>query len=350
MKVGVRIPPAPPSDRLERLIRKLVDGGVDSLWWSDHLMSFSSPELWDDSTRSLLSLHEYVDPFVVMAWCSRFTGSVTLGTCVTDPIRRVAASLLQTALTLDHLTAGTIVLGLGAGEIANYGPYGVEVDSPADVLDHAARQIRRFVDDPGPDECGAIVALRPRDAAGPPQLWLAAHGPRGLRLAGEVADGWFPWTLDVETWTRCRDTVTAAALAAGRSPAAITMAMSIDVVVQDTATEARSLLTHPAVKQSCLLLPPSTFARYNSPHPLGGSATHTLIPTLAGPALADAARAVPDEMARDLIIHGTVDDVVEQIERYDGLGHVRLSDLGSAAAPGGSVDRLLAITRGLQRG
>jgi phthiodiolone/phenolphthiodiolone dimycocerosates ketoreductase len=350
VRIGVRVPPGPPSPRLERLIQRLVDSRVDSLWWGDHLMAFSSPDLWDgkSSAPTEAAVHSYADPFVVMAWCADIIGATAVGTCVTDAIRRMPASLAQTALTLDHLLAGTVILGLGAGEVANYRPYGWDVASPTGRLEEATRQIRGFFESSAPDANGAIVALGPPPGSPGPELWLAAHGPRGLRLVGEQADGWLPVSLDADEWTRARDLIRTAAGAAGRDPAEVTMGLSLDVVVQETRAEAVQLLSHPVIKQACLTLPPSTFARYGVAHPLGASAFSSLVPTTDGPRLLAAARAVPDQLVRDHVVHGTVDDVAAAICGYDGLEHVRLSDLSGAVRPGGGLDRLLAVVEVLR--
>ena len=345
MRVGVRVPQGPPSARLEHLIGRLVDAGVDTLWWGDHLMGFTSPELWDGdaSAPSVRTLHTYIDPFVMMAWSSTMIGSTGVGVCVTDAIRRMPATLVQSAITLDHVVKGTVILGLGAGEVANYRPYGWDVASPTGRLEEAARQMRRFLDSGEPDAEGALVALRPPEGSNGPKLWIAAHGPRGQQLAGECADGWFPLTLDPERWAAGRDLVGRAAATVGRDPATITMAMSVDVVIQDSHREADEILRHPAIRQSCLTLPSSTFARYGIDHPLGGPAFSSLIATRAGGRLLAAARAVPDQLVRDHVIHGTVDEVVTAIRGYEGLDHLKLSELSGAVRPGGGVDRLLAV-------
>lgn len=352
MKIGVRVPPAPPSPRLAGLIERLVTGGVDSLWWGDHLMAYSSPSLWEGSsaTPSELALHTYSDPFVVMAWCANIIGEDTMvGTCVTDAVRRMPATLAQTALTLDHIVRGKVVLGLGSGEIANYQPYGWDVPSPAARFEDATRRIRSLLDDPGPDPDGGILALRPPAGSPGPELWLAAHGPRGLRLTGELADGWLPVSMDAEEWLVGRKEICRAADSVGRDPAAISMGISLDVVLQDTHDEAAELLQHPAIRQLCLMQSPAVFARYGVPHPLGGRAFSTLVPTLDGLGLLAAARAIPDRLVSDCVIHGTVEEVALTIKKYEGLSHLRLSDLSGAVRPGGGgTDRLLALAQALR--
>lgn len=350
LRVGLRVPPAGPSPRLRRLVAQCVDAGIDSLWWPDHLMAFATPALWPLDPPDLASLHVYSDPFVAMASCADLLGGVTIGTCVTDAIRRSPASLVQSAMTVDWAVGGQVVLGLGAGERANYEPYGITVESPARVLDSAARQIRALLDSPGPLPGGAVLGLRPRDPERPPALWLAAHGPRGLRLTGQVADGWLPTQLGPQEWAAGRATVRAAARASGRDPDRVQCGLALDVVLADTRAEAVALLSHPVVRANCLLLPASVFARYGVRHPLGASALTELVPTVHGEPIRRAVDAVPDELVRDVIVHGDVDDVVTAISAYPELDHVRLSDLGGAARPGrGGLARLTAVAAALHQ-
>src|SRR5438874_2792831 len=214
MDVGFAMSPAPPFGPLARRAARLAESGIRSFWWPDHLVAFHSRELW--ATGGLAHVqpdpHVYADPFTCMAACADAAGTAKLGVCVTDPIRRTAATLLQTALSLDHLAPGRVVLGLGVGESANYEPYGVVERKPFGRLAHAAAQIRRFLDDPGPDAHGAVVGLRPPEGSPGPQLWIAAHGPRGLALTGRYADGWLPNFLSVDGWHAGREVVEAAAV------------------------------------------------------------------------------------------------------------------------------------------
>jgi phthiodiolone/phenolphthiodiolone dimycocerosates ketoreductase len=350
LRVGLRVPPAGPSPRLRRLVARCVDAGIDSLWWPDHLMAFATPDLWSLDPPDLASLHVYGDPFVAMASCAEVLGGVTVGTCVTDAIRRSPASLVQSAMTVDWAVSGQVVLGLGAGEPANYKPYGITVESPAGVLDSAAHQIRALLDSPGPLPDGAILGLRPRDPGRPPALWLAAHGPRGLRLAGQLADGWLPTQLGPRDWAAGRAIVRAAASSAGRDPDSVQCGLSLDVVLADTRAEAIALLSHPVVRANCLLLPASVFARYGVRHPLGGAGQTELVPTVHGERMRRAVDAIPDQLVRDIVVHGDVDDVVTAISSYPELDHVRLSDLGGAARPGrGGLARLTAVAAALRQ-
>jgi phthiodiolone/phenolphthiodiolone dimycocerosates ketoreductase len=287
-----------------------------------------------------------------MAALASSVDSARLGVCVTDAIRRSPATLVLTALTLDHLAPGRIVLGLGAGEIANYVPYGVTVRSPATVLERAAKQIRRLLDDPGPDERGAAMGIRPPPGSCGPALWIAAHGPRGLAVAGQFADGWIPNFVTRDEWRRGRDVVAAAARGADRDPDNLTWGLSVQVVIQDDHDDAAALLEHPVLKAFSLLLPESRFAEHGVAHPLGGGGLGHMIASLSGSSQIDAARAVPGALVREQILHGTSEEVADQLRAYGDLDHVvlwdpvPLADLDAAKQSAAGVSRLAALLQG----
>jgi phthiodiolone/phenolphthiodiolone dimycocerosates ketoreductase len=351
MDVGIAMSPAPPFAAMARRVARLAEGGVRSFWWPDHLVAFHSQQLW--ATGGIAQIqpdpHVYADPFTCIAACAEAAGTGLVGVCVTDSIRRMPATLLQTAMSLDHLAPGRVVLGLGAGEYANYGPYGVSVPSPAGRLEAAAAQIRRFLDDPGPDENGAVVGLRPPEGSPGPRLWLAAHGPRGYAATGRYADGWIPNFLSVDGWRSGRAAIEAAAVEAGRDPAAISYGLSAQVVIQESHEAAHRLLEHPVLKAFALLLPPERYEAIGARHPLGGGGLRHLVASRLGSEQLEAAQAVPFEVVHDQMLHGTVEEVAEAIRSFPAVDHVvlwdpvPLVDLAAAKASAAACVRLAAV-------
>lgn len=333
--VGYRMPAAPPFDAMRAAIAAEAVRGAASFWWPDHLLSFHVPELWDEQRPAIDELHRYLDPFVCMQACADAAGSALIGVSVTDGIRRMPATLAQAALSLDHLAPGRVVLGLGAGEAANYVPFGWSVESPADRLATAAAAIRTHFDGPGPDDAGAVMGLRPDPSSRGPQLWIGAHGPRGLAVTGRYADGWLPYLLDVEEWHAARDAVRSAAVDAGRSPEAITTGLQVNAVIAPDHATANALLDHPAVRALALLFPVRWYRAGGWEHPLGRSGLHSLIATRLGPALRRAADAVPAALVHQRIPHGTPDEIAAHVRRHRGVQHVRLADYSLVA---GTVD------------
>ena len=350
MDVGIAMAAAPPFDALARRVSRLAEMGFASFWWPDHLVAFHSRELWVTGGLGHVQPdpNAYADPFVCIAAAAPASEEALLGVCVTDAIRRSAATLLQTVMTLDHLAPGRVVLGLGAGELANWAPYGITVRSPATVLEQAAAQIRRFLDDPGPDEHGAVAGLRPPAGSRGPQLWLAAHGPRGFAATGRYADGWIPNWLTTDAWHAGRDEIASSARGAGRDPDSLVYGLSAQMVLQADHESAHRLLEHPVLKAFALLLPPERYEAVGATHPLGAGGLHKMVATRMGAEQLEAAATVPFEVVHDLMLHGTAGEVADRLSAYDGVDHVvvwdpvPLADLGAGRASAAAASDLIA--------
>src|SRR5699024_5328548 len=131
--------------------------------------------------------HVWMDPFPAVAAAGAATERIRFGVGVTDLVRRHPAALAQTALTLDHLTGGRFILGVGTGEAINIAPFGLENPRPMGRVEEGLRVTRLPFSPAAPVDFdgehftlrAASLGLRPAGDA-PPPVWMAAHRPRGL--------------------------------------------------------------------------------------------------------------------------------------------------------------------------
>jgi F420-dependent oxidoreductase-like protein len=148
------------------------------------------------------------DAFTPLAWWGPSTSRVRLGTSVVQMSARTPASCAMHALTLDHLSGGRFVLGLGvSGPQVVEGWYGAPFGKPLARTREYVSIIRQVLarehpvrnDGPhyplpyqGPGALGLGKPLRPITHPLRPDLpiWLGAEGPRNVELAAEIADGW----------------------------------------------------------------------------------------------------------------------------------------------------------------
>ncbi len=133
---------------------ELDSGRYHSIWLPDHMVSFWPDSLWTPEFTDLAtaspSPHRHLDGMAVAAAAAVLTSNVSLATSVVDTVRRHPALLAQSALTVDHLSRGRFILGLGSGETENIVPYGFDFAKPVSRFEEALQVIRLLWESHGP--------------------------------------------------------------------------------------------------------------------------------------------------------------------------------------------------------
>ena len=288
----------------------------------------------------------WFDPFAVIAAAAGITSDIRLGVGVTDLVRRHPAVLAQTALTLDHLSGGRFLLGVGSGESLNLEPVGLDNTRPLARLTEGLAVIRALFDTPEPIDFDGefttlremTLGLRPHGTQ-PPPVWVAAHRPKGLALAGRTADGWIPLATQPDVYAGMLDQVRGAAREAGRPDDAVTPGLYARVVLADDREAAERIIDDSLLMRFIALTRPAeAYAARGADHPLGAGAfgLTSFLPTRHGRdealALADK---VPTDVVRDTVLYGTPDDVTAAVTRFVAAGarHVQLTNMTPLAAP-----------------
>ena len=344
MPAGVPVAPArlelgvpgqimPPASAAVRFAQRAEADGFDAIWWPDHLMGWHPDSLWTPDltplTDSQANPHTYFDPLVMMGAVGVQTTRLRVGVAVTDLIRRHPAVLAQTMLTLDHLTEGRAILGLGVGERLNIRPYGLSWDKPVARLDEGIDVIRRLWRADGPIDFEgrffrlrhAVLGLSPSGAE--PPIWTAAHGPRMLGLTGRQGDGWLPTKMPPGEYAACLQTVQAAARDAGRDPGAITPGMLGYVLLGPDEETVQRLTEQPLVRALCVLLPAAVFRALGVEPPLegAGSGFHDFVPTeISREEGLRIVAAIPPAVVRHYAFCGTPEQVAAQVREYAAAG------------------------------
>ena len=214
--------------------RPLVDlavqaehAGFDSVWAGDSLLAKPRAE-----------------PLTLLAGVATATERVELGTAVLIASQRNPEQLAQAAATLDALSGGRFILGVGAGPGAD----NVRIDHELVGADFDRRSSRVFE---VVERCRALwngvdaPQMYPLSGrSGGPPIWMGGEGPRTLERTGRLADGWFPITPDVATFSTKLSKVRESAEAAGRDPDSLDIAMYVTVVIGDEPTARAALAEH----------------------------------------------------------------------------------------------------------
>ncbi len=169
-----------------------------------------------------------------------------IGIAVAANTFRHPAVLAKQATTLDIVTGGRFILGLGAGwHAGEHEAFGVTLPDPRERMERyesAIRVLKSLFSDEARQSPGVSLADRfypldratnepvPASATGP-QLWLGGQGPRSIELIGRYASGWPMYgnrAGDVAFFIEKRDQILRALEAVGRDPAGFTFAGQVD--------------------------------------------------------------------------------------------------------------------------
>ncbi|MEW2359878.1 LLM class flavin-dependent oxidoreductase [Spirillospora sp. NPDC029432] len=216
--IGVRVPPCDRADRVVGAVRRAEELGFDQAWFPD------SQLLWRDV-------------FTTLTAAALGTERIGLGTAVTNLATRHPAVVASAARSVAELAPGRFTLGLGVGN-SSVGPVGMRPSTGTEMRDGFA-MLRSLLDGAEWD-FGGGARSRLRDPARVP-LYMAASGPRNLRLAGEIADGAVLLSgVSAETLADASARVREGARAAGRAEVPL-VASAFCAVTGDVERAARRL-------------------------------------------------------------------------------------------------------------
>jgi F420-dependent oxidoreductase-like protein len=235
MKLGLSLGYAAPGTNpaeLVPLVQIAERLGYDSVW---------AAEAWG------------TDAVSVLAWVGASTTTIKLGSAILQIPGRSPANTAMTAATLDLMSGGRFILGLGtSGPQVVEGWHGqawgkplgktreyVEVVRAAlrrEVLEHEGEHFRIPYDGPGATGLGKPLKLMLRPLRAEIPIFLAAMGPKNVALAAEIADGWLPIFVDPERF----DDAFGASVAAARE--GFEIAATVNVLVGDDVQALRDAL------------------------------------------------------------------------------------------------------------
>jgi len=195
------------------------------------------------------------DAATVLAWLSAGTTRIKLGSGIFQIPGRSAAMTAMTAATIDNLSGGRMLLGLGSsGPQVSEGFHGVRFGKQlqrtreyvAVVRMALARQKIEFhgetLELPLPDGPGKALKLTIRPVQEKIPIFLAVLGPKNVALAGEIADGWLPVFFSPQHTKALRGPLEEGAARAGRSLDDFRICPSVNVMISDDIESARNAM------------------------------------------------------------------------------------------------------------
>jgi 5,10-methylenetetrahydromethanopterin reductase len=172
MTFGIEFVPSDPVLKIAHYAKLAEQQGFDNVWITDH--------------------YNNRDVYTTLAVLAMNTNSIKLGTGVSNPYTRNAAVTASSIASINEISGGRAILGLGPGDKATFDAMGISWDKPLTTTRESIAAVRSFcagekvnMDGEMVKFSGAKMAFK----AGNIPIYMGAQGPKMLELAGEVADG-----------------------------------------------------------------------------------------------------------------------------------------------------------------
>jgi 5,10-methylenetetrahydromethanopterin reductase len=290
----------------------------------------------------------YREVYTALAQVALATRQVRLGPCVTDPFARHPALTAMAIATLDEISDGRAVLGLGAG-VSGFTELGIRPDKPARAIREAIALIRALLRGERVDVMGEAISFRGGRLSFAPlrtdiPIYVASNGPLGQRAAGAVADGAIMEACgSVAEAAAFRAEVARGKAAAGRERRTVRLIARLNACIADDGKRARdivrpsvarylgrgSLRLATAAAQGLTLPPEATAPMANAPYADGVGPYLPLLPLIS------------DRHVDALTLAGTREEVAAHVValRRAGIGSIIVRPL---AGEGISVEDTIA--------
>jgi len=219
--VGAQLSLHPPAEQFE-LVQRLEVVGYDSVWTGDH-MSFHNP------------IHESI---TLLATYAPITKRIKLGVGVYLLALRSPAVAAKQAATLDVLSGGRLVFGVGVGgeNPKEFELCGIPHKERGARVNEAIDAVRTLWRDTPASFHGRFtrfdgVSIDPKPVQQPPPIWIGGRSDAALARAGRQGDGWMSYVVQADRYAQSLDKIRAAAATAGRSMEKFTAAHLVFITV-----------------------------------------------------------------------------------------------------------------------
>lgn len=261
---GVRVPNSGPLASLDNIVRAATEAeelGFDSVFVHDHVVWSTAMHRHHISSGAHEALADeqtpdFYESLTTMAYIAAVTSRVQIGVaCLVMPTRNPIYAAKQLA-TLDQLSRGRILAGVGLGSKASlesdeFDVFGVPFSKRGRMTDEYIEVMRAIWEQPLASYKGDFISFedaeifpKPLQQPGPP-IWVGGWTDHAARRTGRIGDAWVPGWLSPSEMARGAGIVRDTALEHGRDPEGITIAVEkLTVIDRDrTAAMARALPT-----------------------------------------------------------------------------------------------------------
>ncbi|HCP61118.1 MAG TPA: TIGR03842 family LLM class F420-dependent oxidoreductase [Actinobacteria bacterium] len=319
MEFGVCFMCDPPVSRVVAMTQRAEAAGFDYTWlWDSHI-------LWEEV-------------YPIFALMATGTERIRIGPCVTNPATRDVTVTASAMATLNEISQGRMVVGMGRGDSARrvIGKKPVSVEE----MELACRRIKDLAEGREIDYDGTPLTLK-WSQGHPLEIWVAAYGPKALRAAGRVADGLIMQLADPYIVEWSLPYLRQGAEEAGRDPASIKLMCAAPAYITDDLAHARDEVRwFPALVSNHVVDLVSRYAETELPRELTDfiAARDHYDYADHGRTGAEHAAFVTDEVVDRFCVLGTAEEVRRKLSELQGLGMDQFNIYSMVDDPEGVID------------
>ncbi|MDA0262719.1 MAG: LLM class flavin-dependent oxidoreductase [Chloroflexi bacterium] len=228
IKIDLRVPPCKPVPEITAFVKECEDAGFDGVGMLDSQMLER-------------------DVFVSMAHALMNTSRINVASAVTNPVTRHPSVLASAAQTVSEVAPGRAQIWIGRG----YSSANVVGIPPATVrqMRDAVSMMKELMAGNQVDFGGVSSRMR-HGGGGATPVYIAATGPRVMKVAGEVADGAVLMTgIHPQAVAEARELIADGARSAGRNPDELETIFTCTTIIRDDLKEAREIARPLAVQR-----------------------------------------------------------------------------------------------------
>ncbi|MEM0350165.1 MAG: LLM class flavin-dependent oxidoreductase [Archaeoglobaceae archaeon] len=322
IKFGQLLPiPVSPVDSLIKIGVRTEKVGFDSVWVADHLLMIPTgivPNVWP-----------------LLSAIASQTEKIEIGTCVSDPHRIHPAVFAQLSATLDQISNGRLIVGLGPGEAMNVEQFGINWNKPVARMAEFTKILREFwlrdrVDFDGEFWKFKDAFLQIKPKRNPVPIYFGANGKRTRKITAELADGWLPVSVGPKVYKKHLEEIKEHAKKVGRNLEKFEPGIYVYVAVSEKYDEAFNQLRK--VKHQVAFSPKMVEeAGFEVPEKFSKNLYSEILVTNDGIKFYEEfGKFVPDEVVEEFAIVGTPKDCEEKVEEFvkAGVKHFVLINMG----------------------
>ncbi len=300
----------------------------DSIWLPDHLSGIPGA-----------AIDDFLCLWPIFGSFAELVKEKTLGSSVTDPHRLHPAALAQMATTINHITNGKFILGIGAGEGMNLMAYNIPHNHAVSKMKESIELMKLFwkkgrrITYKGKYYQTEKAVLLPKPVSEIP-VWVAGNGPYSRRVTGEVADGWMPLGTFFQVYENGKKEIIETLKKEGRDLEKFTFAVFQRIFMNDDEAKLSEYLN---VNKMSVILQPSVIKElgywkddfnqlYREATGFNPDEMSLLkydrenIVKFDVNKLSVLTEQVPDKFIREIIMGGTKEEITQKIQKYIDLG------------------------------